>query len=94
MLRLVIGLAIGYVLGARSGRERYEQLVRFGSRVADNSAVQGVAGFARGQLGRLSSRSQEHSPDRRPDAAYLDDVDVPLTEASTGADVHGARHRN
>ena len=94
MLRLMIGLAIGYVLGARSGRERYEQLVRFVSRLADNSAVHGVAGVARGQVARLFSRSQEHSTDRRPDAAYLEDVDVPLTEASTGADVHVARHRN
>jgi hypothetical protein len=94
MLRLVIGLAIGYVLGARSGRERYEQLVRLGSRLADSSAVQGVAGFARGKVARLFSRPQEHSPDRRPDAAYLDDVDVPLTDSSNGADVYVARHRN
>jgi hypothetical protein len=94
MLRLLIGLAIGYVLGARSGRERYDQLVRLGSRLADNSVVQGVAGFAQGKVVRLFSRPQEHSPDPRPDAAYLEDVAVPLTESSNGVDVYGARHRN
>lgn len=37
---LVIGLAIGYVLGARAGRERYEQLARAFARLRENERVQ------------------------------------------------------
>jgi hypothetical protein len=33
---LVIGLGVGYVLGARAGRERYEQLRRSAQRVAND----------------------------------------------------------
>ncbi|RIJ67780.1 hypothetical protein D1871_22705 [Nakamurella silvestris] len=49
MFRLVIGAAIGYVLGSRAGRERYEQIKRWSQRAADNPAVQAVAGVARAQ---------------------------------------------
>lgn len=49
MFRLVIGIAIGYVLGSRAGRERYEQIKRWSRRVADNPAVQGLAGMVRAE---------------------------------------------
>ncbi|MBA0049963.1 YtxH domain-containing protein [Streptomyces sp. AJS327] len=38
-LTFVAGLAVGYVLGTRAGRERYEQLCRAGQRFAENPAV-------------------------------------------------------
>ena len=49
MFRLIIGAAIGYVLGSRAGRERYEQIKRWSQRAGDNPAVQAVAGVARAQ---------------------------------------------
>ncbi len=61
--------AAGYVLGARAGRERYEQIVSLARRVAGSQTVQSTAGVARGQLdvatakarrvlgGKLSGRS-------------------------------------
>ena len=51
MKTFVLGVAIGYVLGARAGRERYDQLVRAYRRVKDHPAVQGVAGVVRAKLG-------------------------------------------
>ncbi len=39
MLRLMLGAVAGYVLGARAGRERYEQIKRLSTKVADNPAV-------------------------------------------------------
>jgi len=36
----VAGLAVGYVLGAKAGRERYEQIMKAGQQVAGNPAVQ------------------------------------------------------
>lgn len=45
-MRFLVGMAIGYVLGARAGRQRYEQIVRNYRRFADHPAVQGAAGVA------------------------------------------------
>ena len=50
MFRLVLGIGIGYVLGSRAGRERYEQIKLWTSKVADHPAVQGAAGFVRAKV--------------------------------------------
>ena len=50
MLKFLLGAAVGYVLGARAGRERYEQLVRTYQRVSDHPAVQGAAGVMRARV--------------------------------------------
>jgi hypothetical protein len=50
MWRFLLGAAIGYVLGARAGHERYEQLRRTYERLADHPAVQGVAGVVRARV--------------------------------------------
>ena len=47
MKAFVLGLAAGYVLGARAGRERYEQILRAYRRLVDHPLVQGAAGVAR-----------------------------------------------
>ena len=43
---LLIGVAIGYVLGSRAGHERYEQIKSGASKVAPNPKVQAAAGRA------------------------------------------------
>jgi hypothetical protein len=50
MLMFLLGAALGYVLGAQAGRERYEQLLRTYQRVADHPAVQGAAGVVRARV--------------------------------------------
>ncbi|HEX4358122.1 MAG TPA: hypothetical protein VH141_11405 [Pseudonocardia sp.] len=50
MIPFMLGAAVGYVLGARAGRERYEQLARTYRRVADHPAVQGAAGIAKAKV--------------------------------------------
>jgi hypothetical protein len=42
-LTFIAGLAVGYVLGTRAGRERYEQLRKAARRVAENPAVRNTA---------------------------------------------------
>ncbi|GFE17122.1 hypothetical protein Sgleb_51690 [Streptomyces glebosus] len=42
-LTFIAGLATGYVLGARAGRERYEQLRKAAQRVSRNPAVRNTA---------------------------------------------------
>ncbi|MGQ0574714.1 MAG: hypothetical protein ACT4RN_11000 [Pseudonocardia sp.] len=57
MLRFLLGAAVGYVLGARAGRERYEQLLRTYQRLSDHPAVQGAAGVVRARVeDRVRSR--------------------------------------
>jgi hypothetical protein len=43
---LLIGVAIGYVLGSRAGRERYEQIKSGAAKVAQNPTVQDAVGKA------------------------------------------------
>jgi hypothetical protein len=50
MLKFLLGAAIGYVLGAKAGHERYEQLLRTYQRLADHPAVQGAAGVVRARV--------------------------------------------
>ncbi|MFG1943776.1 YtxH domain-containing protein [Nonomuraea sp. NPDC048826] len=60
----VMGLAVGYVLGSRAGRERYEQIKRTAQRVADNPRVQeaaGVMGAKASQVGEMA-RSKMSGP--------------------------------
>lgn len=46
-LTLLTGMALGYVLGSRAGRERYEQIKSGASRLAHTSPVQSAADEAR-----------------------------------------------
>jgi hypothetical protein len=50
MWKFLLGAAIGYVLGAKAGNERYEQLKRTYERLADHPAVQGAAGVVRARV--------------------------------------------
>ncbi len=50
MWKFLLGATVGYVLGARAGRERYEQLHRTYQRIADHPAVQGAAGVVRARV--------------------------------------------
>ena len=50
MLKFLLGAAVGYVLGAKAGHERYEQLVRTYQRVSDHPAVQGASSVVRARV--------------------------------------------
>jgi hypothetical protein len=51
MKAFLMGAAVGYVLGAKAGRGRYEQIVATYRKIADHPAVQGAAGIARAKIG-------------------------------------------
>ncbi|MGP3999489.1 YtxH domain-containing protein [Streptomyces sp. 8N706] len=53
-LTFISGLAVGYVLGARAGRERYEQLRKAARQIAENPAVRNAAESA-AQNGRAAA---------------------------------------
>ncbi|MGH3646455.1 MAG: hypothetical protein ACRDTM_04670 [Micromonosporaceae bacterium] len=55
----VAGLAIGYVLGSKAGRERYEQIVRAARKVRSNPTVQEATGLVQAQGSRLISTGRD-----------------------------------
>ena len=60
---LVYALA-GYVLGARAGRERYDQIVSIARRVAGSQTVQSTAGVARAQVDQATARAKRAMTDK------------------------------
>ncbi|RJQ80432.1 hypothetical protein D5S17_08200 [Pseudonocardiaceae bacterium YIM PH 21723] len=60
MLKLLLGVAVGYVLGAKAGHERYEQIMKLYRQVADHPAVQGAAGVARAKVSEFVPGTLEH----------------------------------
>lgn len=55
-LSFVVGVAVGYVLGARAGRERYEQLRKAAQQIAQNPAVQDAVRNTRHAVGSAATR--------------------------------------
>lgn len=53
------GLAAGFVLGARAGREKYEELMVQGRKMLDHPTVQEAAGVAQAQATRLYAEGKD-----------------------------------
>ena len=53
------GLAAGFVLGARAGRERYEQIVANARKAWEHPTVQEAAGVAQAQATKLYEDGKE-----------------------------------
>jgi len=70
-----LGLGLGYVLGTRAGRQRYEQLARSWRQVRDNPAVQEAAGLvqarAENAVGAVKSRIGSETSDPRASASAM-----------------------
>lgn len=64
MWGFLLGGAIGYALGCRAGRERYDHLVRTYRAIVDHPVVQGAAGVASAKISELSGGRRP--ADRRP----------------------------
>lgn len=58
-LTFVAGLAIGYVLGARAGRERYEKMAESARGIAQNPKVHDAARQAKETAGNVAGRAAE-----------------------------------
>ena len=55
-LGIAVGLAAGYLLGTRAGRERYQQLTASAKRLADDPSVQRLQEELNGLFGSASQR--------------------------------------
>lgn len=64
-LSFLLGLAIGYVLGTRAGRERYEDIVAMARRVAGSQTVQSTAGVVQAQVHQLTEQTKKRFSHRQ-----------------------------
>jgi len=62
----VMGFAAGYVLGAKAGRERYEQIMRTARGLSENPAVQSTAGLLQAQATNLVGTAKQAVVDHLP----------------------------
>ncbi len=57
-MKFMLGMAVGYVLGARAGRQRYEDIVALARRVAGSQTVQATAGVVQAQAQQAAERAK------------------------------------
>lgn len=64
--KFLLGFAAGYTLGARAGRERYEQIRRLSRGLSENPAVQSAAGVLQAKATNLAGTARDKIVDRLP----------------------------
>ncbi len=87
-LTFVVGLALGYVLGTRAGRERYEQLKKSARQVAQNPAVRNTAESAAQQGRQFAGKAYHKVSDK------VGDVHVPESVAARVRSLKGRSSHN
>ena len=65
-LTFVVGFAAGYTLGARAGRERYEQIRRATRGLSESPAVQSAAGVLQAKATNLAGTARDKIVDKLP----------------------------
>lgn len=78
---LLTGLAVGYVLGARAGRERYEEIKRFASKAWNDPRVQ-----------HQVERVEDFAKDKGPEVAdFISDSAKKVVAQVTGSKSSGSK---
>ncbi len=83
-LTLLVGAAVGYVLGARAGRERYDQIKDTAGKVRRNPRVQSVVDDVKDEAATAAQKAASAVKETVTDAVRSDD---PPTASSVGPDV-------
>lgn len=81
----VVGVVIGYVLGTRAGRERYEQIKRATSRFADNPRVHEAAGAMQTKAVDLTGTATHKVAEKLHLGGHDDEVTTPAADRLNGA---------
>jgi hypothetical protein len=66
------GLAAGFVIGARAGREKYEELVRTAKKVKESPTVQEAAGVVQEQANRLYNEGKGKVTDKLANSRFAE----------------------
>jgi hypothetical protein len=94
-ISFLAGFAAGFMVGARAGRERYEQIMKAARAVAEQPAVQQAAGAIQAQATSLASaagsRISDEVKDRAPQLARsAKSATARVAERVPGLRGHGA----
>ena len=85
----VIGFAAGYTLGAKAGRERYEQIMRTARGLSESPTVQSAAGVLQAQATNLVGSAKQAVVERLPLGDHHNDPygpgPVPVSPANGAA---------
>ena len=68
-ITFLTGFAVGFVAGARAGRERYEQMVKLGRKAVENPAVQQAAHATGAKATELSKTAGQKAAEKMPKIA-------------------------
>ena len=63
------GIAVGFIVGARAGRERYEQMVKLGRKAAEHPAVRQATRAAGSKATELSKTAGQKAAEKMPKLA-------------------------
>ncbi|GAB3152762.1 hypothetical protein GCM10027290_44100 [Micromonospora sonneratiae] len=85
------GLAAGFVLGARAGRETYDKLLVKGRQVLDHPTVQEAAGVAQAQATRLYTEGRDKlSQTRLGEKLHVNGNSTASTAGTAGTAANGS----
>ncbi|GLU46325.1 hypothetical protein [Nocardiopsis ansamitocini] len=84
-ITFVAGLAVGYVLGTKAGRARYEQITRAARRITENPAVQETAGLVGAQVSNAGKTVYTQVSQRLPVTSVRDFLSRPTEEEAAEA---------
>jgi hypothetical protein len=90
-LKLLTGLAAGYILGARAGRERYERIAEATRRLAERPEVRELTGKVRSGLGAGLEKAAGTASDRLQQVRGEDRGPGGQSQAETGGPGVGER---
>jgi len=67
----VAGFAVGFVAGARSGRETYDKMMAYAQQFAEHPKVQQATSVAQAKATELAKTAKEKGPDYAKNAASM-----------------------
>ncbi len=68
-ITFIAGVAVGYIAGARAGRERYEQIAKVGRKISHNPKVQQATTSVQAKATELGKTAAAKAPDYAKTAA-------------------------
>ncbi len=86
----IAGFAVGFVAGARSGRETYDKLVGYGRQVAEHPKVQQATSTAQAKATELGKQAAAKAPDYAKSAAASATSAAKAASAQVPSLVHAA----
>ena len=88
-LTFLVGFGVGYTLGAKAGRERYEQIRRTARALSENPTVQTTAGLLQAQASNLVGTARAKVLERLPLGDHGDPYGPGPVPAHNGSSPNG-----